>query len=223
MRNGKTFFLSPLDNQAQQDKFIQNSLAAETHNNKLEEQKNQEVKIIRANSLNQLVQRLEEVKQCGRTPLIISSVESKIENSNLIDALQNDGSPSRNITQLFLKDLTLQSKYLAYEKRQTFIESEFQLQSNLLHRAIIGDEPTQIMINFDQGEQETQPTGQNINADVELAAKEWKHMYDADYNLLFNKIIFTPELLQGSKIGDHMIVKYGLFDEHLAAENIVLS
>ena len=152
MRNGKTFFLSPLDNQAQQDKFIQNSLAAETHNNKLEEQKNQEVKIIRANSLNQLVQRLEEVKQCGRTPLIISSVESKIENSNLIDALQNDGSPSRNITQLFLKDLTLQSKYLAYEKRQTFIESEFQLQSNLLHRAIIGDEPTQIMINFDQGE-----------------------------------------------------------------------
>jgi len=41
--------------------------------------------------------------------------------------------------------------------------------------------------------------------------------------LLFNSQIFPEEVLQGQALGDFMIVKYGLFDEHLTPENIVLS
>ena len=48
-------------------------------------------------------------------------------------------------------------------------------------------------------------------------------MYDVDYKLLFNKHVFPPELLQGSKIDDYMIVKFGLFDNDLVTENIKLS
>ena len=48
-------------------------------------------------------------------------------------------------------------------------------------------------------------------------------MYDVDYKLLFNKHVFPPEVLSGSKIDDFMIVRYGLFDNDLITENIRLS
>ena len=76
-------------------------------------------------------------------------------------------------------------------------------------------------MNFDQCEVET--TDEALNPAIGLASKAWNNMYDADYKLLFNKCVFPPELLCGSKVDDYMIVKYRLFDNDMVTENIILS
>lgn len=62
-----------------------------------------------------------------------------------------------------------------------------------------------------------------LDPTVNSASKSWKNMYDADYRLLFNNVIFPPELLCGNKVDDYMIVKYHLFDNEMNTENCPLS
>lgn len=83
----------------------------------------------------------------------------------------------------------------------------------------------QLLINFDQCEVETAEAENSgkLDQEIESAAKQWKHLYDPDFNLLFNPYLFPVELLQGYKVGDYMIIKYGLFDNELQPDNIVLS
>jgi hypothetical protein len=75
------------------------------------------------------------------------------------------------------------------------------------------DQSGKILINFDEclGEDEME-SGDKSN--------QWKYLYDADYKLLFNEKIFPEELLQGKNVGDYFIVRYGLFDAQVKAENI---
>lgn len=77
------------------------------------------------------------------------------------------------------------------------------------------------MVNFDQCEVETD--GASLDLAVGTASKTWKNMYEADYQLLFNKVVFPPELLCGNKVDDYMITKFGLFDNELMTENVGLS
>ncbi len=51
--------------------------------------------------------------------------------------------------------------------------------------------------------------------DTDTLAKSWKHLYDADYELLFNPKLFPVEMLQGKEIGDYMTSKFDLFDHDL--------
>jgi len=61
-----------------------------------------------------------------------------------------------------------------------------------------------------------------INESIEGAAKQWSHLYDPDYRLLFNQHTFPMELMSGSKLGEYMIVKYGLIDPNMTAKDVIL-
>lgn len=231
-QDGKEYFLSPFDTKAQQQKNIELAISAEAHRQKEEEKKQEQVSIYRATSYNKLVASLQTSKENGRTPLLVSSVESKLTNQQVIGALQNDGSAGRNICQLYLKDLTLASAEIPFDKRERhleqfevgFVSDQVEQKRQLgevLHNTITGQEHGQILVNFDQCEVET--SDEALNPSVGTASKQWTHMYDADYKLLFNKYVFPPELLSGCKVDDYMIVKYKLFDNDMVTENIFLS
>ena len=82
---------------------------------------------------------------------------------------------------------------------------------------MIGQSTGQVLLNFDEveGAVDTQKGG--------TQGYGWKHLYDADYELLFNQRVFPVEMLQGNKIGLYMIDKLELFDFDLKPHNILLS
>ena len=63
------------------------------------------------------------------------------------------------------------------------------------------------MVNFDEFSAECQEGG-----DAEQIAKQWKHLYQPDYQLIFNQTVFPIQTLKGKEVGDFMIEKYQLFD-----------
>jgi len=66
------------------------------------------------------------------------------------------------------------------------------------------------LLNFDENE-------------VKEDGLVWTSLYDPDYKLLINKQVFPEALLQGKKIGEHVIHELQLFDNNLTAENIAFS
>ena len=73
----------------------------------------------------------------------------------------------------------------------------------MLHKMIVGEKEGQIMVNFDEFKEECEEGG-----DAEKIAKKWKHLYQPDYQLIFNPTIFPVETLKGIEVGDFMIDKY---------------
>ena len=87
----------------------------------------------------------------------------------------------------------------------------------MLHKMIVGEDEGQIMVNFDEFSAECQEGG-----DAEQIAKQWKHLYQPDYQLIFNQTVFPTQTLKGKEVGDFMIEKYQLFDFNQKPQNINL-
>jgi len=66
------------------------------------------------------------------------------------------------------------------------------------------------MINFDEME------GVQEGGEAESLAKSWKYLYDADFEILFNQIIFPEAILKGHLLGEYLIQKFELFDNDLS-------
>ena len=133
----------------------------------------------------------------------------------VIECLNQQDGQNRNIQTIHLKDLTCEVQSIPYDNRQTTLEKQYNFGSKMLTGMITGEQPGQIMVNIDEFKAETEDTG-----DAEQIAKEWKHLYQPDCNLLFNPIIFPQETLTGHKIGDFMIAKYKLFDHSLKPSQV---
>jgi len=103
--------------------------------------KNETIKLRRAGSLNQLHEHLAQCKASNRTPLLLSSSESKIVNGNVFESLQNDGTTDRQLHQLFLKDLALECESIPFDERHAYLEGKYRFHDGLLHNAVTGEVP----------------------------------------------------------------------------------
>ena len=68
--------------------YVAKAVAYKVYKAKQEETKNEQVNLYRAVSINGLKDALEDIKEAGRTPLIVSSEESQITNKAIIQKLQ---------------------------------------------------------------------------------------------------------------------------------------
>ena len=138
-------------------------------------------------------------------------------------ALENSG--CTDVIQLFLKDLCLETLELPFESRQIYLEDKYRFSDEIFHKLVVGEHNGQILLNFDQCEVETVKADNDgkIDQNIEQGAKQWTSLYDPDYRLLFNKYVLPEEIFTGKKLGEKMIVSYGLFDPDIQTENIVLT
>ena len=161
--NGKKYFLNPLDNKADHQKYIENCINSIAYNKKQAEKKKEIISVIKASSINQLQEALHSTKQSGRTPLILASEESQLTTKVIFEALNTDG---MNINPIFLRDLSLEVEKVPFDDRQKFIEQKYKYGQDKLHKMIVGEEEGQILLNFDEFKDECEVIG-----DVEQAAK----------------------------------------------------
>jgi hypothetical protein len=133
--------VNPFETKAEHQAFIKNARASVTHLQKQEELKNETINLRRAGSLNQLQEHLAQCKASNRTPLLLSSSESKIVNGNIFESLQNDGTADRQLHQLFLKDLALECESIPFDGRSEYLEQQYRFHGGLLHNAVTGEVP----------------------------------------------------------------------------------
>lgn len=134
-----------------------------------------------------------------------------------MEALQVDGS-GRNVLQLFLRNLAAEVLDVPYDFRHAYLNNKYNFEEDLLNEKMIGNTTGQILLNFD----EMEPRADDHTEEIEQEAKTWKHLYDADYELLFNQRIFPIDMLRGKLIGEYMIQHYDLFDLNLEPQNICI-
>jgi len=70
---GLTHFLNPFDTALQHKNYIAKSKASITFNKKVEEEKNETISIHRIGNLTEFNDALAQVKEAGRTPMILTS------------------------------------------------------------------------------------------------------------------------------------------------------
>lgn len=115
------------------------------------------MRLHRAEYCSDLVNIIKNVVESNRTPLIVSSRESQISNKALLEALGKTG--EHRIVQLHLRDLANEAtaaKPKRYEKRSEYLEAQHRLGSGILHEMVLGDNPGQLLLNFDQTRVEAQ-------------------------------------------------------------------
>lgn len=80
----------------------------------------------------------------------MSSIESQITNYKLIEglAVNTVTNTNRDVTQVFLKDLALESESISFEKRSDYLLEKYKF-SEELEKLITGEEVGQLLINYD--------------------------------------------------------------------------
>ena len=214
VHQGKKYYLNPLDTKEQHQTFIKKSKESIIYEEKKAKEKDSHVRCMKVDTLQKLRQALADTKEAGRTPMIINSNESQLRSHQVYEALETDGA---EIQTLHMRDLALKAENIQYEHRQLFIKALEEVDyAEMLHNMITKEQSGRILINIDENQEDDKQEGNN-------SQKQWNHLYDPDYKLIFNDKIFPQELLRGNKVGEFFIVQYGLFDDQIKPENINLS
>ena len=80
-------FLNPFQTKAQHADHIEKTRKSVIYNKSKEEEKEQTINVLRASNLQEFNGALADVKERGRTPLILTTRESSLGNDNVMEAL----------------------------------------------------------------------------------------------------------------------------------------
>lgn len=157
-------FVNPFDTQAE-IRATMDRIAQRKQKEAVEERKrNERMSVHRVTNIQAYAEKLYEVRQNGRTPLVVSCLQNPIETMDLIVSIGHDPSVMKNI---WLRTAAKMNTHALAWLREA--------RSN--HRDM-----------YEQCIEECQPWIMNLIIDEDEEGEEpWPHHYDPDFDFLFGK------------------------------------